>query len=175
MRVAVVLVVTFLLVSVLGPGDAGALTVEECREVEERYDVVAIGCEPSSIATPPPAIGLDTLNENHIFFASGTTLADGEARKLALLARVLETAPLKETCVRLVGHSDVSGASDVNFQLSLQRATMVQRFLSDAFRDPNRMVEISAAGESNPLPQFPGDARENRRVAIYLQHCPAAG
>ncbi|WP_050530850.1 OmpA family protein [Pseudaestuariivita atlantica] len=150
---------------------AAALTAEECREVTEKYGVRAIGCdgpsEPVAEATPD----LQRLMESHIFFATGDTLKPGEAQRLALLARVLDTSVLQDACLRLVGHSDSSGPADANLTVSRKRVERVASYLAGTIADRTRIVEVLAMGEQELLVGFAPDATENRRVAIYAKPC----
>lgn len=150
-----------------------ALTAAECREVTEKYGIQAIGCEAAAtpIAQPEPTMDWQAMRESHVFFARGTELAAGEAQRLALLARVLRTAPLESACLRLVGHSDSSGPADANLQVSRDRVERIASYLSEQIAQ-SRIVEVVAAGEDGLLPGFAPDAAENRRVAIYAKTCP---
>ncbi len=160
-------------------GAAQALTAEECREVSERYGVRAIGCDApadTAAAAPEPsapAVSWESLRESHVFFASGTSLDSGEAQRLALLVRVLETSVLADACLRLVGYSDSSGPADANLELSRKRAEMIAQYLGANMSDGSRVTEVIGMGEANLLAGFAPDAREHRRVAIYAKRCAA--
>lgn len=157
-------------------GAAHALTDAECREVSERYGVQAIGCDAPAAASAvapaqPAAPSWAALRESHIFFDSGMTLSSGEAQRLALLVRVLDTSVLRGACLRLVGYSDASGPAEANLELSRQRASMVGDYLASNLADASRVLEVVGGGEQNLLPGFRPDAREHRRVAIYAKPC----
>ncbi|GGE54137.1 OmpA family protein [Actibacterium pelagium] len=178
------------------PVHAQALTEADCKEILVQYGVVAPGCSPAPVTVaavvlppklpapaastaafaPQPAGPLtDRLRESHIFFSEGGVSLRAEAQlQLQKLARVLETEPLADACLKLVGHSDSVGAEAANLILSRQRAQAVGRYLATHLQDPARIEQMVGLGEGQPLPGLATTARENRRVEILARQCPAS-
>jgi outer membrane protein OmpA-like peptidoglycan-associated protein len=74
-----------------------------------------------------------------------------------------------KTLVDVVGHTDSSGATDYNLDLSRQRAGSVARYLTSQQLDPNRF-SVDGRGKSQPIASnatSSGKAR-NRRVEITI-------
>lgn len=63
----------------------------------------------------------------------------------------------------VVGHTDASGAQDVNDKLSLDRAARIASYLVDEMGWPESSVEVRAAGSAEPLGEDPA---QNRRVEV---------
>ncbi len=74
------------------------------------------------------------------------------------------------TLVRIVGHTDSTGADSANERLSVERADRVRGFLSDRGVNGSR-IEALGRGEHEPIADnatLDGRAR-NRRVEIFLR------
>lgn len=68
--------------------------------------------------------------------------------------------------VAVHGHTDLTGEEAYNDQLGLVRAEMVADYLIDNGIASDRIASITSFGETAPLVQTAGEARENRRVLI---------
>ncbi|MDB5749955.1 MAG: hypothetical protein JWP65_376 [Ramlibacter sp.] len=73
------------------------------------------------------------------------------------------------TEVRVVGHTDSTGGTDLNNRLSLDRAESTRQYLLARGVDPRR-VTIAGRGEAEPVADNTSDAgrARNRRVEIFL-------
>ena len=73
------------------------------------------------------------------------------------------------TEVRIIGHTDSTGADSVNDPLSLQRAESARQYLAARGVDPRRVM-IAGRGEREPVADNTSDAgrARNRRVEIFL-------
>lgn len=90
---------------------------------------------------------------------------------LALLPRVLDAVrqhPFPD--VSVVGHTDSTGASSVNFELGLRRATAIRTRLIEA-GIAAAMIEVSSHGEADQLIKTADEVAEprNRRVEITVR------
>lgn len=85
------------------------------------------------------------------------------------LSSVFRSAAMEGVCIKLMGHTDVLGASDYNRRLSLARARIVQAYLvGQSAIEPGRVVS-DGAGEAKPLVNLPGGHPLNRRVEILAR------
>jgi outer membrane protein OmpA-like peptidoglycan-associated protein len=90
---------------------------------------------------------------------------------LALLPKVLDAVkqhPFPDVAV--VGHTDTTGASSVNFELGLRRATAIRGRLIEA-GIASSMIEVTSHGEADLLIKTADDVAEprNRRVEITVR------
>lgn len=158
-----------------GSGAGFAMSPQElCTRVFEQYGIRSEDCgaEAAPDPAPPRQEPSAEMRENHVFFAQGGVGLDAQAQaQLAMLIEVLETPLMGNACLRLVGHSDSSGAEDRNHHLALQRASVVAERLRDGLTDGSRVREVDAEGEARPLPGFDGRAAANRRVEILARSC----
>lgn len=91
---------------------------------------------------------------------------------LTRLAKVLNAPALASTCIRVTGHTDTTGSTELNKELSSKRAIIVATNLSEIGQiDPNR-IQIAALGESKPLPEIKGSDARNRRVEFSTKESP---
>lgn len=160
------------------------LTAAQCQEILMRYQIVPDGCKgvpdtstqpgPAGVASNPAPVSdpISDLQQNHIFFDSGTQISAASQDRMALLAQVLETSVLRTACLRLIGHSDSSGSDAANLEMSTKRAQMVADYLSERLQNANRIEEVLGEGERDLLDGYAPTARENRRVTIYARRCP---
>lgn len=126
-----------------------------------------------SISTTEQADGTVKLNiPGKVMFASGSSDISPEFRStLDSVAGVVA-----EYCgvnARIVGHTDSTGDETANRQLSLQRASAVQRYVSGVLQGKSvtdRQLGVDGVGEAQPIaPNTTEDGRaQNRRVEIFL-------
>ncbi|WP_270725974.1 OmpA family protein [Shimia sp. Alg240-R146] len=153
-----------------------AMTPQElCARVYEQYGVRSEECALTD--EPPTALQAtaisDETRESHVFFTRGGAVLDDDARlQLAALVQVLETSVMSRACLHLIGHSDTTGSSDRNEDLSKKRAEAVASALRAGLSDATRVREVSAHGEGTPLPGMSGRSPFNRRVEILARDCP---
>ena len=163
-----------------------AAAAQVCADILSQYGITPEGCDfndtfekqekaaakaaPAAAPTAPPN---PELEENNIFFRVGGDKLDQRAlQKLDTLTLVLNTQVLGDACLRLVGHSDASGAAETNERMGLKRANVVAAYLRPKLNDPRRIAEIRSDGESNLLPTEPPESARHRRVTLYARKCP---
>lgn len=75
-----------------------------------------------------------------------------------------------QTAVHVIGHTDSTGSSSYNQQLSEKRATSVARYLTRSGVQRTR-VRIAGRGENQPVADngSSGGRTQNRRVEIFLK------
>ena len=144
-----------------------------CDQIYAQYQLIAEGCPPREADGASAAEGLAArMRESHVFFPAGGSRLDAAAKaQIAQLSEVLNISLMRQTCLRLVGHSDSVGGASVNEALSLQRATQVAEVLKAQLDDPTRVQEVLGVGEAQPLAGFATTAVKNRRVEIWAKTC----
>lgn len=101
-------------------------------------------------------------------FNSANELTPESYKTLERLYEKLKELPAN-TKLNVVGHTDIRGGADANYQLSLLRAEYVSQLLANHKVAQSRM-HLEAKGETDPMvePAKAGAARRNRRVEISI-------
>tara|TARA_R110002020_G_scaffold26217_3_gene84785 strand:- start:1450 stop:1989 length:540 start_codon:yes stop_codon:yes gene_type:complete len=155
---------------------AQALSAQECREIRSTYGLTLPQCGTGGAITETalPSGPTERDRESSIFFSGGgATLDPAAQRQILRLAQVLNTRPLRTSCLKLVGHSDSSGDAGVNLEMGARRAAAVRDMLGNLLDTPARIEAVESAGETRPLAQLPPDSPWQRRVEIRAKLCPA--
>jgi outer membrane protein OmpA-like peptidoglycan-associated protein len=93
-------------------------------------------------------------------------LTPGAQTQLAQLGRALNSPELTHQRFLIAGHTSATGSAKHNQQLSEVRARAVRSYLLEHFHiDPAR-IDATGYGSSRPLPDFPPEALQQRRVEI---------
>lgn len=144
-----------------------------CDQIFEQYQLIAEGCPARETVRTGARVGVEArMWESHVFFPAGGSRLDAAAQaQIVQLSEVLNISFMRQTCLRLIGHSDSVGGASVNEALSLQRATQVAEVLKARLDDPTRVQEVLGVGEAQPLAGFATTAVENRRVEIWAKTC----
>jgi len=153
---------------------AQGLSQRECSEIRAIYQITPPQCSgaPSiavaQVGTSPTPRDL----ENNVFFRGGGSQLDTTAiSQLQRLANVLNTPEMINACLLLVGHSDSSGAADINMEISYNRAIAVRNMLGPLLSDATRIQNVQSEGETRPLVNLPTESQWQRRVAIWARNC----
>jgi outer membrane protein OmpA-like peptidoglycan-associated protein len=122
---------------------------------------------------PKEAASLKTAgNEKGYFirFAFNSVELNEEYRThLDRLSAVFQSPAMEGVCIKLLGHTDVSGGPQYNIRLSLARAKMVESYLVGLATLSTDRIVSSGMGEENPLVNIPGGHPLNRRVEILAK------
>jgi outer membrane protein OmpA-like peptidoglycan-associated protein len=113
--------------------------------------------------------GLVLTLPGNLMFSSGSSKLNARARgELDQLAEALNSLP--ESGITIEGHTDAQGRSEVNQELSFDRAQAVRLYLISQGVDP-RSVEAVGYGELRPVAEndTASGRAENRRVEIVLE------
>ncbi len=120
--------------------------------------------------------GSSVVNRSLAFrthFKRGSSELDPTERaKVAELAEALASASLIEKRFRLVGHTDVTGKSDINQSLSVQRARTVYNLVLAVRPELVKRLTFDGKGESELLYSNASseiEHRLNRRVQVVLE------
>jgi OOP family OmpA-OmpF porin len=120
---------------------------------------------------PPPAEPVYetmSLSAGALFDINKDTLKpEGKAELDDLASKIGGTA--RVTDIKIVGHTDSTGAEDYNQQLSVRRATTVRDYLATKGVDRN-LMSVSGMGESSPVASNATSAgrKANRRVEVSI-------
>ena len=128
----------------------------------------AVGAQPdAALADQLEAVGHAILSD--LSFESGSAqLSDGDYPSLAALADYLAIQPSRR--VALVGHTDSSGALDVNIALSKRRAASVLERLVGDYGVNRAQLEAEGMGYLAPIASNLQEAgrESNRRVEVII-------
>jgi outer membrane protein OmpA-like peptidoglycan-associated protein len=94
-----------------------------------------------------------------------------EARNYALLNNVIAAINVfPESTVKIIGHTDASGSSKRNLEISAARAQSVVRFLSTVGGIPENRLVAEGRGEEEPLAtnETPEGRSKNRRIDVLI-------
>jgi OmpA-OmpF porin, OOP family len=111
--------------------------------------------------------GLVVTLEDGLFEVDGAALQPGAQMQLLRVAEFLDRNPDRKVLIE--GHTDSTGSSEYNLQLSLLRAEAVQRFLVWNGVPADR---VTAVGYGDTRPEAPNDnetgRQQNRRVEAVI-------
>lgn len=95
-------------------------------------------------------------------------LTDESKAELPKILAQMRSRPAPE--VTVIGHTDLVGTQEFNYELGLKRALQVKKIVSDIGVDPTRVDTISH-GKRNPLVQTADGIAEprNRRVEVSVR------
>ena len=165
-----------LAVLVACPAGAQGLTAGDCAEIRAAYGIVPEACREGAVAAAPErTMPTEDMRRDNVFFTQGGTELDEAALlQVVRLAEVLNTRPMRGTCLRLVGHSDSSGEALLNLEIGAKRAVAVQNRLALLLDRPGRIEATQSRGEEAPLPGLPAASPWQRRVEIWVRECARA-
>jgi outer membrane protein OmpA-like peptidoglycan-associated protein/Mg-chelatase subunit ChlD len=118
-------------------------------------------------AIPVLQIGQKLDVDNILFEYNSATIEPQSFPTLNRIAQMLKARPTLH--IRVLGHSDSTGADEYNFRLSQQRAFAVQKYISESGIDLHR-VEPVGMGKDDPIaPNTSEDGRRlNRRTEFII-------
>jgi peptidoglycan-associated lipoprotein len=110
------------------------------------------------------------LSEDKGNFKFGKAVMPDEAKtELDTLVQQLKAEP-KGAYIEIEGHTDSAGTPQGNYQLGLERAENVKRYLYEQHQVPLHRINVISYGEDKPIaPNKTRDGRsQNRRVVIKV-------
>jgi peptidoglycan-associated lipoprotein len=110
------------------------------------------------------------LSEDKGNFKFGKAVMPDEAKtELDTLVQQLKAEP-KGAYIEIEGHTDSAGTPQGNYQLGLDRAENVKRYLYEQHQVPLHRINVISYGEDKPIaPNKTRDGRsQNRRVVIKV-------
>jgi outer membrane protein OmpA-like peptidoglycan-associated protein len=110
------------------------------------------------------------LSEDKGNFKFGkSTMPDEAKAEIDALVQQLKAEP-KGAYIEIEGHTDSAGSAEGNYQLGLDRAENVKRYLYEQHQVPLHRINVISYGEDKPIaPNKTRDGRaQNRRVVIKV-------
>jgi len=112
-----------------------------------------------------------TLSEDQGNFQFGKTdLPDAAKAKLDEMIGQLKTTQGKDLYIEVEGHTDNVGSKEGNYELGMERAEAVKRYLYMQHQVPLHKINVFSYGEDKP--SSPNNTREgraqNRRVVVRV-------
>ena len=112
----------------------------------------------------PRALSLEVY-----FEFNSAELGPEALEQLSPVGEALQSNELSSLEFTLEGHTDASGDSDYNLQLSEQRARSVKEFFVNKYSLSPERVKAEGRGESQLIEGTPPNSGINRRVTIIAQ------
>lgn len=108
------------------------------------------------------------LDSESTFAVNSATVKSGFRKSLTKVSSVI--SEYGQTAVHVIGHTDSTGSSSYNQQLSEKRASSVGSYLSTGGVVRDRM-RLSGRGENSPIADNTTSSgrNQNRRVEIYIK------
>lgn len=155
--------------SVVQDGLQGSVSIGSANATADANTVVV---SSALIAPLDRATKADRLAESLISFAAGGSVLSSQAiGRIDRMLRVLETRPMQNACVQLIGHSDSSGGAQANYQLALKRAQAVADRMRAGLSNQERVVSVISQGEESPMEGVLPTDPKNRRVEVWARSC----
>jgi outer membrane protein OmpA-like peptidoglycan-associated protein len=136
------------------------------RQVGTRVDQVA-----ADVAASRKLVYEVTLSEDQGNFKFGKTELPDEAKaRLDAVVGQLKGTQGKDLYIEVEGHTDNVGTADGNYELGLERAEAVKRYLYMQHQIPLHKINVISYGEEKPVsPNNTKDGRaQNRRVVVRV-------
>ena len=112
-----------------------------------------------------------TLSEDQGNFKFGKTELPDEAKmRIDQVISQLKGQQGKDVYIEVEGHTDNVGGKEMNYQLGLERAEAVKKYLYAQHQIPLHKINVISYGEEKPVsPNNTRDGRaQNRRVVIRV-------
>ena len=112
-----------------------------------------------------------TLSEDQGNFKFGKTELPDEAKmRIDQVIGQLKGQQGKDVYIEVEGHTDNVGGKDMNYELGLERAEAVKKYLYSQHQIPLHKINVISYGEEKPVsPNNTRDGRaQNRRVVIRV-------
>jgi len=142
------------------------------QKVNGRVDqvVTEVAATNAAVASVRKLLFEVTLNEQQGNFVSGQAgLPDAAKARLDEVVGQLKSDP-RNIFIEIEGHTDNTGAADLNQKLGLERAEAVKRYLYEQHQVPLHKMNVISYGEDKPVaPNNSRDGRaQNRRVVVKV-------
>jgi peptidoglycan-associated lipoprotein len=143
---------------------------QAARQVDTKVDRVSSDLS-ASIAAGRKLVYEVTLSEDQGKFRFGKTELPDEAKaRIDQVVNELKGEAGKDIYIEVEGHTDNVGDKELNYQLGLERAEAVKRYLYAQHQIPLHKINVISYGEEKPVaPNNTKDGRAmNRRVVMRV-------
>jgi outer membrane protein OmpA-like peptidoglycan-associated protein len=145
---------------------ANTAVATQGRQINTRVDQVA-----ADVTAGRKLMYEVTLSEDQGNFKFGKTDLPDEAKaKLDMVVGQLKGTQGKDIYIEVEGHTDNVGSKEGNYELGLERAEQVKRYLYMQHQIPLHKINVISYGEEKPVaPNNTRDGRaQNRRVVVRV-------
>ncbi|HEY3160547.1 MAG TPA: OmpA family protein [Vicinamibacterales bacterium] len=146
--------------------NAATQAQQAARQVDTKVDRVS-----ADLAAGRKLIYEVTLSEDQGNFKFGKTELPDEAKaRIDAVVGQLKGEAGKDIYIEVEGHTDNVGGKELNYQLGMERAESVKRYLYAQHQIPLHKINVISYGEEKPVaPNNTKDGRAmNRRVVIRV-------
>jgi outer membrane protein OmpA-like peptidoglycan-associated protein len=143
---------------------------QAARQVDSKVDRVSADLS-ANIAAGRKLVYEVTLSEDQGNFRFGKTDLPDEAKaRIDQVVSQLKGEQGKDLYIEVEGHTDNVGGKELNYELGLERAEAVKRYLYSQHQIPLHKINVISYGEEKPVaPNNTRDGRaQNRRVVIRV-------
>jgi peptidoglycan-associated lipoprotein len=143
---------------------------QAARQVDTKVDRVQADLS-ANIAAGRKLVYEVTLSEDQGNFKFGKTELPDEAKsRIDQVVGQLKGEAGKDIYIEIEGHTDNVGSKELNYELGLERAEAVKRYLYAQHQIPLHKINVISYGEEKPVaPNNTRDGRaQNRRVVIRV-------
>jgi peptidoglycan-associated lipoprotein len=143
---------------------------QAARQVDSKVDRVSADLS-ANIAAGRKLVYEVTLSEDQGNFKFGKTELPDEAKsRIDQVVGQLKGEAGKDIYIEVEGHTDNVGSKELNYELGLERAEAVKRYLYAQHQIPLHKISVISYGEEKPVaPNNTRDGRaQNRRVVIRV-------
>ena len=141
------------------------------RAGEARAAADAVGARADAIEKASKRLVYEVvLSEDKGNFKFGKAdMPDAAKAEIDQLVTTLKAEP-KGAYIEIEGHTDSAGSPTVNYNLGLERAENVKRYIYETHQVPLHRINVISYGEEKPIaPNKTKDGRaQNRRVVIKI-------
>jgi outer membrane protein OmpA-like peptidoglycan-associated protein len=143
---------------------------QSARQVDTKVDRVSADLS-ANIAAGRKLVYEVTLSEDQGNFKFGKTELPDEAKsRIDQVIGELKGEAGKDIYIEIEGHTDNVGTKELNYELGMERADAVKRYLYAQHQIPLHKINVISYGEEKPVaPNNTRDGRaQNRRVVIRV-------
>jgi outer membrane protein OmpA-like peptidoglycan-associated protein len=143
---------------------------QAARQVDTKVDRVSADLS-ANIAAGRKLVYEVTLSEDQGNFKFGKTELPDEAKsRIDQVVGQLKGEAGKDIYIEIEGHTDNVGSKELNYELGMERAEAVKRYLYAQHQIPLHKINVISYGEEKPVaPNNTRDGRaQNRRVVIRV-------
>jgi len=143
---------------------------QSARQVDTKVDRVSADLS-ANIAAGRKLVYEVTLSEDQGKFKFGKTELPDEAKsRIDQVVGQLKGEAGKDIYIEVEGHTDNVGSKELNYELGMERADAVKRYLYAQHQIPLHKINVISYGEEKPVaPNNTRDGRaQNRRVVIRV-------
>ena len=143
---------------------------QAARQVDTKVDRVSADLS-ANIAAGRKLVYEVTLSEDQGNFKFGKTELPDEAKsRIDQVVGQLKGEAGKDIYIEIEGHTDNVGSKELNYELGMERAEAVKRYLYAQHQIPLHKINVISYGEEKPVaPNTTKDGRaQNRRVVVKI-------